>query len=93
MAFAEFAAVRYPDCITWARKTIERHPGHLPPYHALIAATALLGDAVAAAEAMNDLLRLRPDFSMTWAGKNMPLTGDIRDRLLDGLRKAGVPET
>jgi len=93
MAFAEFAAVRYPDCITWARKTIERHPGHLPPYHALIAATALLGDAVAAAEAMDDLLRLRPDFSMTWAGKNMPLTGDIRDRLLDGLRKAGVPET
>jgi len=93
MAFAEFAAARYPECITWARKTIERHPGHLPPYHALIAATALLGDAVAAAEAMNALLRLRPDFSMTWAGKNMPLTGNIRERLLDGLRKAGVPET
>jgi len=56
MAFAEFAAARYPECITWARKTIERHPGHLPPCHALIAATALLGDAVAAAEAMNALL-------------------------------------
>jgi len=66
MAFAEFAAARYPDCITWARKTIERHPGHLPPYHALIAATALLGDAVAAAEAMNALLRQRPDFTMPW---------------------------
>jgi len=93
MAFAEFAAARYPDCVTWARKTIERHPGHLPPYYALIAATALLGDAVAAAEAMRTFLRLRPDFSMTWAGKNMPLTGDIRERLLDGLRKAGAPET
>jgi tetratricopeptide (TPR) repeat protein len=93
MAFAEFAAARYSDCITWARKTIERHPGHLPPYYALIAATALLGDAVAAAEAMKALLRLRPDFSMTWADKNMPLTGDIRERLLDGLRKAGAPET
>jgi hypothetical protein len=93
MAFAEFAAGRYADCVTWARKTIERHPGHLPPYSALIAAAALEGDAVAAAEGVTDLLRLRPDFSLTWAGKNVPLTGDILERLLDGLRRAGVPET
>jgi tetratricopeptide (TPR) repeat protein len=93
IAFAEFAAARYSNCIIWARKTIERHPGHLPPYYALIAATALLGDAVTAAEAMGTFLQLRPDFSMTWASKNMPLTGDIRERLLDGLRKAGAPET
>jgi adenylate cyclase len=92
MAFAEFAARRYPECMAWARKTIERHPGHLPPYHALIAAAALEGDTLAAAEAMTDLLRLRPDFSLAWADKNLPLTGDIRERLLDGLRRAGVPE-
>jgi adenylate cyclase len=92
MAFAEFAAAHYPECVTWARKTIERHPGHLPPYSALIAAAALQGDALAAAEAMTDLLRLRPDFSLTWASQNLPLTGAIRERLLDGLRKAGMPE-
>jgi TolB-like protein/class 3 adenylate cyclase len=93
MAFTEFAAGHYADCVSWARKTIERHPGHLPPYHVLIAATALLGDAVTAAETMRALFRLRPDFSLTWARKNMPLTGDIHERLLEGLRKAGVPET
>ena len=92
MAFAEFAAAHYADCVTWARKTIERHPGHLPPYSVLIAGAALLGDAVGAAEAMRSLLRLRPDFSLTWAGKNVPLTGDILERFLDGLRRAGVPE-
>jgi TolB-like protein/class 3 adenylate cyclase/Tfp pilus assembly protein PilF len=92
MAFAEFAAGHYPECVAWARKTIERHPGHLPPYHALIAAAALQGDTLTAADAMTDLLRLRPDFSLAWAAKNMPLTGDIRERLLDGLRKAGLPE-
>jgi adenylate cyclase len=92
MAFAEFAAAHYADCVTWARKTIERHPGHLPPYSALIAGAAMLGDAVGAAEAMRSLLRLRPDFSLTWAGKNVPLTGDILERFLDGLRRAGVPE-
>ena len=74
------------------RKTIERHPGHLPPYHALIAAAALQGDTLAATESITDLLRLRPDFSLAWADKNLPLTGDIRERLLDGLRRAGVPE-
>jgi adenylate cyclase len=92
MAFAEFAAGHYPECMAWARKTIERHPGHLPPYHALIAAAALQGDTLAATESMTDLLRLRPDFSLAWADKNLPLTGDIRERLLDGLRRAGVPE-
>jgi tetratricopeptide (TPR) repeat protein len=92
MAFAEFAAAHYADCAIWARKTIERHPGHLTPYHALIAAAALQGDTLAAAEAMTDLLRLRPDFSVTWADKNMPLTGEIREGLLHGLRKAGMPE-
>jgi hypothetical protein len=34
-----------------------------------------------------------PSSAVAWAGKNMPLTGDIRERLLDGLRKAGAPET
>jgi hypothetical protein len=92
MAFAEFAAAHYAECVTWACKTIERHPGHLPPYSVLIAAAALQGDTLAAAEAMTDLLRLRPDFSLTWTGKNVPLTGDIRERLLDGLHRAGVPE-
>jgi adenylate cyclase len=92
MAFAKFAAAHYAECVTWARKTIERHPGHLPPYSALIAGAALLGDAFAATEAMRALLRLRPDFSLSWAGKNVPLTGDILKRFLDGLRKAGLPE-
>jgi adenylate cyclase len=93
MAFAEFAAAHYPECVSWARRTIERHPGHLPPYHALIAAAALHGDTLAAAETMTQLLRLRPDFSLAWAGQNVPLTGEIRERLLHGLRRAGVPET
>jgi len=93
MAFAEFAVARYAEGVTWARKPIERHPGHLPPYFVLIAAAGLQGETCAATEVMTDLLRLRPDFSLTWAGKNLPLTADIRKRLLDGLRRAGVPET
>jgi len=92
MTFAEFAAAHYPECVTWARQTIERYPGHLPPYSALIAANALQGNTIAAAEAVGSLLRLRPDFSLAWASENMPASGDVLERLLDGLRRAGVPE-
>jgi len=92
MAWTHFAAARYADCVTWARRTIERYPGHLPPYYALIAAAALQGDTVTASEVLSTLLQLRPDLSLTWASQNMAPSGDVLERLLDGLRKAGVPE-
>jgi hypothetical protein len=58
----------------------------------LTAAAALQRDTLAASEAVTTLLRLRPDFSLAWARENMPLSGDMLERLLDGLREAGVPE-
>jgi adenylate cyclase len=93
LTWQHFAAARYADCVTWARRTIERYPGHLPPYYALVAAAALQGDTVTASEALSTLLQLRPDLSLTWASQNMAPSGDVLDRLLDGLRKAGVQET
>jgi TolB-like protein len=92
VVWTHFAAARYADCVTWARRTIERYPGHLPPYYALIAAAALQGDTVTASEVLSTLLQLRPDLSLTWASQNMAPSGDVLERLLDGLRKAGVPE-
>jgi hypothetical protein len=50
------------------------------------------GNLTAAAEARGTLLRLRPDFSLTWMNENQPLTGEMAERLSEGLRKAGVPE-
>jgi hypothetical protein len=38
------------------------------------------------------LLRIRPDFSLTWMIENHPLTGKLAERLCEGLRKAGLPE-
>jgi adenylate cyclase len=92
VTWTHFAAARYADCVTWARRTIERYPGHLPPYYALIAAAALQGDTVTASEALASLLQLRPDLSLTWARQNMAPSGDVLERLLEGLRRAGVPE-
>ena len=38
------------------------------------------------------LLRLQPDFSLALASEVMPWAGEIGERLLEGWRKAGVPE-
>jgi hypothetical protein len=65
-----------------------RVPGH----SVLTAALAMEGDLNAAAEARGRLLHLRPNFSLTWMMENHPLTGELADRLCEGLRKAGVPE-
>jgi adenylate cyclase len=92
MANVHFFAGRYSECVTWARNTIETSPDWLAGYVCLIAASAMEGDLIAAAEARSTLLRLQPAFSLAWMTENMPYTGEIAERLCDGLREVGVPE-
>ena len=92
MANVHFAAGRYPECVTWARNVIEKSPEWLAGHSFLTAALAMEGDLTAAAEARDTLLRLRPDYSLTWVTQNQAFTGELANRLHDGLRKAGVPE-
>jgi TolB-like protein len=91
MAAAHFAAGRYAEAVTWARNTIGRSPEHLPAFFFLIGAAGMKGDLPVAVEALTTLLRLQPDFSLAWMSHNMAYTGEVGDRLVEGLRKAGVP--
>jgi hypothetical protein len=61
-------------------------------YILLVATAVMLGDMDVAAEAVVTTLGIRPDFTISWASKNLSLTRDMRERFLDALRKAGVPE-
>ena len=92
MAQVHFAGERYPECVIWTRNMIEKNPGYLPGHFFLTAALAMAGDLAAAAEARGTLLRLRPEFSLTWMNENARQTGKLAERLCEGLRKAGVPE-
>jgi TolB-like protein len=92
MAVVHFTGGRHPECDTWARNMIEKSPGYLPGHFFLTAALAMEGNLTAAVEARGTLLRLRPEFSLSWLTENMPFTGEIAERLYEGLRKAGVPE-
>jgi hypothetical protein len=49
-------------------------------------------DVQTAADTLTSLLRLRPHFSAAWMRENVPFSDDILERLLTGLRKAGLPE-
>jgi adenylate cyclase len=92
MAFARFAAGRYEDSVAAAREMIERYPEYLAAHYVLIAAAAMQGEREAAGEALAALLRVQPDFSLAWASEVMPWAGEIGERLLEGWRRAGVPE-
>ena len=92
MANVHLKEGHYSECVTWARNIIERGPEWVPGHSVLTAALAMDGDLTAAAEARETLLRLRPEFSLAWMNENQPFTGEIAERVREGLRKAGVPE-
>jgi hypothetical protein len=58
----------------------------------VIAAAAMQGDIEAAAEALAALLRMQPEFSLAKASANTSFTGEMLERVLEGLRRAGLPE-
>ncbi len=89
---AHFTARHYAECVAWARRLIERSPEHMAAHYFLTAAAAMQEDRAATAATLASLLRLRPDFSLKWLGENMAWAEEVGERLLAGLRKAGLPE-
>jgi TolB-like protein len=92
MTNAHFRTKNYTDCIVWARRIIERAPEDIWGHTWLTAALALLCNTVAAAEEQIILRRLQPEYSIAWIEQQSPTTGEVGERLRDGLRRAGVPE-
>jgi cytochrome c-type biogenesis protein CcmH/NrfG len=66
IVFAHFGAGDYAASETAARAMLERYPEYLPAHYVLIAAAAMRGSVNVAATALADLLRLQPDFSLTY---------------------------
>jgi TolB-like protein/class 3 adenylate cyclase len=92
LAAAYFGAGHYADCAAWARAAIESAPQHLVAHRLLVSTTAMAGDIPAAAEALATLLLIQPNLSLAWVTENTAYPGNMAERLIEGLRKAGVPE-
>ena len=98
---------QYDQAIDWARRSIAINPNYVPNAHAnLVAALALSGHEAEAREALQRYLAL-PASGKLWTiaawgayyeasvdeHHKDPRVLDSHDRAIEGLRKAGMPET
>jgi tetratricopeptide (TPR) repeat protein len=98
---AFLALKQYDQAIEYARRAIAISPSDLDYRHAiLIAALALTGHEAEAHEALQRYLALYPSGAKTIAAWKVHLEGEtdpraleLNDRTIEGLRKAGMPET
>lgn len=89
---------QYGEQVEWAEKMTEAAPDHPAGWRLLAAGYALLGRQAEARVALQGFLRVVPYYTIELDTIELARTSTtgIRDedleRLLDGLRKAGVPE-
>lgn len=83
----------YSSALAWARRSVEKHADNLPIHHVLIASLAQLDHLDDASTALNRLLELDPGLTIKRLLEIFPLSRYRNlDGMLDGLRKAGLPE-
>ena len=83
----------YEEALKALKRSVTHNPEALPAHIYLAACFGLLGDGVAARKALTEAYRIYPDFSIAWVLTFLPYkhTADS-DRLLKGLRMAGLPD-
>jgi adenylate cyclase len=87
---------QWEQAIPWCEKSIASNPQLFYPYVFLAAANAWAGHDKEAKEAAAQLQKVYPGFTVqTWAGIHWtddPTFNAQYQRIVEGLRKAGVPE-
>jgi adenylate cyclase len=92
MGVAHFAAVRYEDAIEWLKKGLQERPSAVWAYRLLIPAYAHAGRMDDARQSATLLLQCYPDFTISRYYRNIISPAEHMSRVIEGLRKAGVPE-
>lgn len=86
---------KFEQAVDWARRALRHPSGSLNfwTYANLAAALGHLDRKDEAQAAIDELLRLRPDFSPEFIDRTLAWQDDeSKSRYLDGLRKAGLPK-
>jgi TolB-like protein len=92
-AFAHFQMGNYAEAADFASSAISLRPGHAYPYRVLAASSALSGEQKRAEAAIEEILALTPGLNIAAATmQTVYAPDDDRERFIDGLRKAGLPE-
>jgi adenylate cyclase len=81
---------RFDEAIVAGKKAQRQNPSHLPAYRCLASAFAHLGRDAEAREAAAHVLELDPGFTISgWIARGGQSNAKL---LIEGLRKAGLPE-
>jgi len=93
MAFAHYIAGRDEEAFAWAEKALQRNPFLAPATRIAAASAALLGRMADATKYLALLRQLDPGLRIANLGERVTLRrAEDRERLAEGLRKAGLPE-
>jgi adenylate cyclase len=85
---------RFEEAVAMYKKTIQLRPNNAPAHAWLAATYALMGREQEARTEATEVLRINPKFSVAYVAKILPFKRQSdKDQLIDGLRKAGLPET
>jgi TolB-like protein/Tfp pilus assembly protein PilF len=93
LAFAHLLLDRQEEAIATAKEAIKIDPDYIYNYHVLAVAHAELRQAEEARAAIENILRIEPKSSISTFDKSQPYRDEeLRDRIIEGLRKAGLPD-
>jgi adenylate cyclase len=92
-ALVYFSAGRYAEAVDWSQRSLQRKPDFPLAYRYLAASYAHLGRLDEAREALKEMLRIQPQFSLD-SLKFILASADpsFVEPLIHGLRKAGLKE-
>jgi adenylate cyclase len=93
-ALAHFCAGRYDDAVSWARISLRAQPHYASAMRVVAAAHALGGRSAEAGQMIALLRQLQPTLRLSNLADVLPpfRRQDDRNRYVEGLRKAGLPE-
>ena len=73
-------------------KTIELNPDYLFAYVGLTGAYQMSGDEIKARESAAEVLRIKPTYSMEMVKQLTIKNDELKKRIFEAYRKAGIPE-
>ena len=92
-AFSLVLTKDYEGAVEWGRKGIRDNTKMFWPYVHVASALGHLGRSEEAKRVVADLLQVKPGFSMPTIDQTIKIRyAADREHLLDGLRKAGLPD-
>ena len=89
---AHYVRGNYADAVSWGRMSAAHNGGNLSNLRSLIASLVAAGETDEAREVARRMLQVDPEFRLTNFRARTPLRGEIRERFVEHLRRAGLPD-